>query len=84
MKLPSLDFHEVIVAVLVAGCVVHPAAAAAGLLILALKHAAEKYFTRNISDQDRKTISALKAELEKVSSIQQKEGLAKAFGGQRL
>lgn len=80
MRLPQIDFDKTMIVLLVAGCVIHPGSAAAGLLILASAKTAERYFTKNISDQDRRVIATIKADVDKISAIQQKDGLVKAFG----
>lgn len=79
----KIDFEKCLILVLVAGSAIHPASAACGLLIILSHQIAHQYFTRNISDKDRQAIQALKADVEKISVQQQKDGLAKAFGGQR-
>lgn len=75
------NFQKILIAGLVCGCLFHPASSAVGLLFILAGEAAERYFTRNISDKDRQALGQLKAEVEKVAAVQQKDGLAKAFGG---
>lgn len=74
-----MKLHDALIVALVAGCVLHPASSAVGLLILFGSEATNRYFTRNISDPERRAIAQLKTEVEKISVVQQKEGLAKAF-----
>jgi hypothetical protein len=76
------NFENVLMFALVAGCVIHPLSAALGLLVLLSSQAAERFFTRNVSDSDRSAIAALKVDMKKISEVQQKAGLAKAFGAQ--
>lgn len=80
MKLPHVDFQKGLIVFLSVGCIVHPASSAIGLLIVCGAGIADRYFTRNVSDQDRRSIAALKADLDKIRDTQQKDGLAKAFG----
>lgn len=81
MKLPKIDFQKSLIFILVCGCLFEPACAALGLLFVLAAQIAERYFTRNVSDKDRQAIQALKTDVEKLTVTQQKEGLAKAFGG---
>lgn len=80
MQLRAFDFQKVLIIALVAGCVLHPASSAIGLMIVLSSQVADRYFTRNISDPERKAIASLKTDIEKIHAIQQKDGLAKAFG----
>jgi hypothetical protein len=75
----KLDFQKFLIVALVAGCVLHPASSAIGLLIVFGAQVADKYFTRNISDSDRRALDSVKADIEKINKVQQKESLAKAF-----
>ena len=70
---------EVIVVALAAGCCIHPAAAALGLLIILGHRIADKYFTRNITDADRETIAQIKTDCDKIKKVQDRAGLSKAF-----
>lgn len=79
----KLTFMQIMTIMLVCGCLFHPAASAVGLVVIFTFQIAEKYFTRNISDTDRKQLFTLKLDLEKIAQAQQKESLAKAFGGVR-
>jgi hypothetical protein len=81
MNLSKIDFQKFLILALVAGCVLHPASAAAGLLIVFASQVVDKYFTRNIADSERKIIESLKGDVKKLSEEQQKIGLSKAFGG---
>jgi hypothetical protein len=77
----KLDFQKLLVTALVCGSVLHPASSVVGLLIVCSAQIAERYFTRNVSDKDRQALASLKVDVEKLSLVQQKDGLAKAFGG---
>lgn len=72
-------FLELITIALVAGCTLHPAASAAALLIFLTYRIAEKYLTRNISDQDREIIAQVQSDVLSVKKIQDRAGLSKAF-----
>lgn len=76
-KLPY--FFEIMTAALVAGSLFQPFASAIGLLIIFSAKIAEKYFTRNISDSDRRDIQSIKAEQIEIKLKVEREGLAKAF-----
>jgi len=76
----KLDYFKTLGAILVAGCVFHPAASALGLLIILAYQLADKYLSSNISDKDRAEIAVMKAELAKVKQAQQTSDLSKAFG----
>lgn len=73
------DFHKFIITVLVVGAVLSPYAAALALLIFFGHQTAEKYFTKNISDSDRRQIDALKVDVQKLAEQKKKDGLAQAF-----
>lgn len=77
--------HEVIdklfIAVLVGGCVLHPASSAVALCVFLSYQIAERYFKANIFDQDKRDLEALKTDVIKLKQHQQSIDLGKAFGG---
>jgi len=79
MKLPRLDFQKSLTAALVIGCLFHPFASCVALLIFLAHQLADKYFTSNISDKDRKDLQTIKAEIAEVKLNQQTQNLTKAF-----
>lgn len=72
-------FSEIIIVALICGCVFSPYASALALLVISAAKLLERYFTRNISDDDRKDIQSLKSDHQKLKDKVDKEGLAKAF-----
>lgn len=83
MKISQKNFENILIFVLVAACMFHPAAAAAGLALILASQTAERYFTKNISDKDRQMIGELSQAVTKHSEILSKQGLAQAFGGKK-
>lgn len=74
-------YHYILSAILTVGCVLHPASAAAALLIVFSAQLAHRFLTPNISDAERAELTEFKMELAKLKTKVEQESLGKAFRG---
>ena len=79
-------FYQLLSALLAGGCLIHPASSAVGLLVVCSAQLAERFFTRNVTDDDRLEIKSLggeiqllKSEMHKLKLKSDQESLSKAF-----
>lgn len=72
---------EGLIVILVGASVFSPVASTCSLLVMLSAALAHKYFTRNVSDQERLDLQVLKTDFAKIKSKVEQDSLSKAFRG---
>ena len=74
-------YYDILALALVAGSVLSPSTSVIGVLIIFSAKLTDKYFSSNITDQDRKDLATLKVDFAKLKVKTDAHDLAKAFQG---
>ena len=81
LKFLGQHYYDILALALVAGSVLSPVTSVIGVLIIFAAKLVDKYFSSNITDQDRKDLAILKSDYSKIKLKIETQDLGKAFQG---